>query len=63
MSDSKISIVNGPIKFHNNVADYSGVIYIYKSYSICVDATYLEFYNNNARFYGGAFYIESSVRM
>ena len=61
LSDSKISIVNGPIKFHNNVADYGGAIYIYKSYSICVDATYLEFYNNNARFYGGAFYIESSV--
>ena len=58
---SNMSVVEGPIKFYSNAADYGGAIYICKSCSIRTNVTDLEFYNNSARFYGGALYIECSI--
>ena len=58
--NSNMSVIKGPIKFHNNIADYGGALYICKNSSIFASIRDLEFYNNSARFYGGALYIESS---
>ena len=58
---SNMSVNKGLIKFHNNVAGYGGAIYVCKYCSVHVNSTDLEFYNNSARFYGGVFYIESSL--
>ena len=58
---SNMSVNKGPIKFHNNVGDSGGAIYICKNSSISANTTDLEFYNNSATEYGGALYIESSL--